>query len=345
MHKGIISDWPKGIPELFDALDARNNIIKIERMKKRVWNKENNVSNYVASDNIVITFKGKSITEYVSIYDKMCFLRVRPYIEAVKQCYNCYRYGHFKRSCKNKTRCPICGKDAHGECKETPSCINCKGNHKSNYKGCIDYRMNKGMCGIMAYNNCSYFEANKIVEGKEMEIPTNYDRYLAPQTWPSLPPPGKSTRKDRETETTPNVRSPRDKNIQHKRPKTNERDSEEEHKINKVRILNSKYASNVNERSIRSNIKKANNWSGHKEERDPKELAFMVNFDDTTINTSFLKENYPAALGSEREQVMDREYKNYNNDMERKMIKSGKIKNAFGNCIQRSRIRLTYKDI
>lgn len=180
MHKGIVSDWPKGIPELFDALDSRNNIIKIERMKKRVWNKENNVSNYVASDNIVITFKGKNITEHVSIYNKMCFPRVRPYIETVKQCYNCYRYGHFKRLCKNKTKCPIYGKDSHGECKDSPKCINYGGNHKSNYKSCIDYR-NKGMCGIMAFNNCSYFEANKIVEGKDTEIPTNYDRYLASQ--------------------------------------------------------------------------------------------------------------------------------------------------------------------
>lgn len=64
MYKGIVSDWPKGIPELFDALDSRDNIIKMERMKKRVWNKENNSSNTIASDNITITFRGKEIIDY-----------------------------------------------------------------------------------------------------------------------------------------------------------------------------------------------------------------------------------------------------------------------------------------
>lgn len=346
MHKGIISDWPKGIPELFDALDSRNNIIKMERIKKRVWNRDNNIANYVASDNIAITFKGKNITEYVSIYDKMCFLSVRPYIEAVKQCYNCYRYGHFKRSCRNKARCPICGKDAHGECKEVPKCINCKGDHKSNYKGCIDYRINKGMCGIMAYNNCSYFEADKIVEGKDTEIPSNYDRYLAPQTWPSLPPPSKPRSQNKETEMSPKDRSPRGSNTQYKRPKINEPDSEEERKINKVRILNSKYSNKtMNERIIRSNIRKENNRIHNKEGKDPKGLAFMTNFNDNAGNMSFLKEDYTVAPDSEGEQYIGKEYKEYNMNMERKTIKTNKIENAFGNCKYRSRIRQTYKDI
>lgn len=59
MHRGIISDWPNGIPELFDAIDLRDNIIKMERMKKRIWNKDDNTTKTVASDNIVVTFGGK----------------------------------------------------------------------------------------------------------------------------------------------------------------------------------------------------------------------------------------------------------------------------------------------
>lgn len=140
----------------------------------------------------------------------------------------------------------------------------------------------------------------------------------------------------------PNAMSPRGKNLQYKRPKINERDSEEEHNINKVRILNSKYASNVNECIIRSNIRKTSNSDSIKEGRDPKELAFMANFNDTTGNTSFQKENLPVTLYSEGEQILDKEYKNYNG---KKMIKSSKIESAFGNCKYRSRIRLTYKDI
>lgn len=38
----------------------------------------------------------------------------------------------------------------------------------------------------MAYNNCSYHEANKIIEGKENKE-QEYDRYTVPTKWPSLP--------------------------------------------------------------------------------------------------------------------------------------------------------------
>ncbi|EFN65848.1 hypothetical protein EAG_02389, partial [Camponotus floridanus] len=134
--RGIISDWPNGIPELFKAIDLRRDIIKMERMKKRIWNKDDNTTKTVASDNIVVTFRGKNFTDYVSIYNRMGFLRVKPYVEAVKQCFNCYKYGHTKNKCKSKTKCPICGKDAHGECNNAPQCVNCGGRHKSNYREC-----------------------------------------------------------------------------------------------------------------------------------------------------------------------------------------------------------------
>lgn len=42
----------------------------------------------------------------------------------------------------------------------------------------------------LSYNNCSYHDAVKIIEGKEgkeYNKAKEYDRYNSPQTWPSLP--------------------------------------------------------------------------------------------------------------------------------------------------------------
>lgn len=344
MYKGIVSDWPKGIPELFEALDCRDKVIKMERLKKRTWNKENNIANLIATDNIVITFRGKNITEYVSIYDKKCFMRVRPFIEAVKQCYNCYKYGHFKRACRNKARCPICGKDAHGECNEPPRCIHCKGNHKSNYKGCLEYRMNKGICEIMAYNNCSYFEADKIIEGKDTTTPLNYDRYIAPQTRPSLPPPLKTANRNKEMERTSrtNSFSKEKKTSYYKRLKTNDRDSDDEQKVNKVRVANKKFANNINERIIRNNIRRTSN---SEDERDYNGLAFISNFDESPRNTSFQKETPPSSNDTEKDLYTCIENKDYNDYITKNAPKANKIENAIGYNKNRTRIRLTYRDI
>lgn len=347
MHRGIISDWPNGIPELFDAMDSRDNIIKMERIKKRIWNKDNDTSKTVASDNIIVTFRGKDCTDHVSIYDRMGFLRVKPYVKAVKQCYSCYRYGHIKSKCKSNTKCPICGKDAHGECNSAPHCINCGGNHKSNYRGCIEYQRNKDMCIIMAHNNCSFFEAEKLVDGRDMKVPINYDRYLSPQSWPSLPLTSKSRPSTRKVETALETNPQKNKNPPHKRPIDSGQNIDKEHKINKVRVLE-KRPSNINERIIKNNIKKSGNIEQYMEKRDFKNLAYMCNFNNHSENSSFHKEDSSYPNDSEGELNDRKETKDryeYTESSEERVIRVNRVKAIPDISRDKTRKRATYSNI
>ena len=50
---------------------------------------------------------------------------------SVQQCWNCQNFGHSAKTCKSKTKCPICGESHHHDrCpnreKKQPKCTNCK---------------------------------------------------------------------------------------------------------------------------------------------------------------------------------------------------------------------------
>lgn len=60
--------------------------------------------------NILITLKVKTLKDNFSIYNKMEYI-IRPYVEAVKQC-----FGHFKDSCKARSTCSVCDGEVQGEC-------------------------------------------------------------------------------------------------------------------------------------------------------------------------------------------------------------------------------------
>lgn len=109
----------------------------------------------------------------------MIFLKIRPYVEPVKQCYNCFRFGHLKAFCRSNKRYIICADYEHGECDKEVRCRNCNGNHKSNFKKCPLMEYNKNIKVIMAYNNCSY-ESVRIMEDKENTGSHEYDRYTHP---------------------------------------------------------------------------------------------------------------------------------------------------------------------
>lgn len=60
---------------------------------------------------------------------------------SVIQCSNCQEYGHSKNYCHKRARCVKCdGNHSTTKCTKPlnvpPICVNCKGQHTANYKGC-----------------------------------------------------------------------------------------------------------------------------------------------------------------------------------------------------------------
>ncbi|KAK0172476.1 hypothetical protein PV328_005788 [Microctonus aethiopoides] len=185
-NKGVISDWPDTIKELWEAIREPHNILKIEKMYRKKWNKINRKQEEVETGNIIITFKGNEIKKTVGLWDNTVSIKLRPYVEPVKQCYKCFRYGHIKAMCKSEERCIICGEKAHGRCEKEEKCRNCHENHRSTFKGCVVFEKNKNIQTIKAYNNVNYNRAVRILEGRETEE-EGYNRYEEPEQWPKIP--------------------------------------------------------------------------------------------------------------------------------------------------------------
>ncbi|XP_077265724.1 uncharacterized protein LOC143899358 isoform X2 [Temnothorax americanus] len=186
--KGVITDWPSTIPELWAAISDKTNIVSLERMYRRKWDASNKTASFLETDNIIITFRDNKLRG-LKIFNNMVGLRVRPYIMQVRQCYNCFRYGHTKNACKSETKCIICGDKAHGQCTKPVKCCNCDGSHRSTFRGCSIFAKNKKINVVKAHNNISFYRARKIVEGKEAPVQTSHDIQVNPGAWPTLPDP------------------------------------------------------------------------------------------------------------------------------------------------------------
>lgn len=184
-YHGVIRDWQFSLNELWEAVDDKEEIVKIERMYKNRWSnvEEKMVQN--ETGNFIITYKGSKCREKLGIWNNKYVLKVSPYFRPVKQCLNCYRFGHTKAVCKSAMRCVICGGDKHGKCEKKECCRNCGGEHRSTSKKCVIYERNKKINTIMAFNNVKYQDAVKVLEGKEI-AKTSYDRYIDPQEWPQI---------------------------------------------------------------------------------------------------------------------------------------------------------------
>lgn len=149
--------------------DDSSEIVKIERLKKRVDN------NWENSLSIKITFLNNKCPTYVSVqYIKY---KVRPYIASPMQCFNCQRLGHTTKSCRApRPRCLLCG-GAHSkdQCDSGNErlCINCKENHAANSRRCKYIKEAIEIEKVKAYNQVNYNEARQIVARQQTEPTSN----------------------------------------------------------------------------------------------------------------------------------------------------------------------------
>lgn len=102
--KGIITGWDLTSPldELVDAMVSSSNIVKIERLMRKSFNREENRLTETVSHVICVTWEGNCVPSEVTLYGGISGLKVKPYVDNVLQCYGCYRYGHLLKHCKAK---------------------------------------------------------------------------------------------------------------------------------------------------------------------------------------------------------------------------------------------------
>ncbi|XP_076298089.1 uncharacterized protein LOC143217564 [Lasioglossum baleicum] len=154
-RKGVITEWEESIDELLTQLAPNQGKFTLERLKKRKTT--NNETTWEESKSILIKFQGDSLPTKLLIGYGHVWIRIEPFVESVKQCYKCLRFGHTQTKCKSqKRRCFICTEESHGSCVKNPKCLNCGEDHISTSKDCKIKQKERFIKKIMAYKNISY---------------------------------------------------------------------------------------------------------------------------------------------------------------------------------------------
>lgn len=161
--KGIIKDWDRSssLQELIEAIDDTRGIVSIERMQMKKYNREERRAEWYLGNNIIITVEGKAVPKELRLWGNATGIRIRPYIEKVVQCYNCYRYGHVANICRSERRCAVCSEKYHGQCLQEAACNNCGYDHRADDKGCPSFQYNKQLKTIMAEYGINIYDAKK----------------------------------------------------------------------------------------------------------------------------------------------------------------------------------------
>ena len=87
---------------------------------------------------IILTFEDTNVPAYVNFENER--VRVRPFHPRPIQCFNCLKFGHPSKVCKNAKMCENCSAPDHGSCSRAIKCINCNLDHKFNDKTCEAYK-------------------------------------------------------------------------------------------------------------------------------------------------------------------------------------------------------------
>ncbi|XP_062564902.1 uncharacterized protein LOC134227430 [Armigeres subalbatus] len=117
--------------EIFENLEVDKEVISIERLKRK-----DSEGNLIDTRTVRIKFKGRVLPETAVLYGWRFQLEL--YIFPVKQCRNCWMFGHKKEMCRKKTKCPKCGTE-HGkeeQCRGQTTCLNCREEHPADDRRC-----------------------------------------------------------------------------------------------------------------------------------------------------------------------------------------------------------------
>ena len=182
VRKGVVRDIDYSLTdeEIKEFVSSEIEIVKAQRILLKKQGQS------VPSPLVILSFKGQSLPQYINILGVHC--KVEPYMQKVKQCRRCCRFGHIEIRCGYELRCPRCSLNhKESECiSSSYNCIFCKQNHPSNSKQCVEFIKQSKIKMIMSERNVSFNEARNILEGKDnysqklIQIPNNKSNFHFP---------------------------------------------------------------------------------------------------------------------------------------------------------------------
>jgi len=131
IRSGIVRgvDPSLSVEEIFQGLkwmDRPLEIRSIERLKYRDIRNNNELK---ISSSVKIDFVSNLLPEFISIWSVRS--RVKPYINKIRKCFNCLRWGHSSIFCRGQPKCPRCGDTHDSECCQSDffQCPDCNQTH------------------------------------------------------------------------------------------------------------------------------------------------------------------------------------------------------------------------
>ncbi len=89
-------------------------------------------------------------------------VKIEHYYPKPMQCFNCLRFGHLSKYCRNEKICSGCGVPSHeGDCNKK-YCINCNEQHDAKSKGCQKFVEETNILKIKIEKNLPYPEARRL---------------------------------------------------------------------------------------------------------------------------------------------------------------------------------------
>lgn len=163
---GIIFDIPTGYNEqqLMDYIDSDVPIVSIYRCQKRLISNGNKTKEWVPANTIKIEFRCQKLPDEVTFgYSKR---KVKPDVPRVVQCFNCQRFGHPEKFCKQSVpTCLHCGTQhnkTNERCDRNMKCFHCHNEeHNAIDKRCPEFLRNSLIKEAMYYQNLTFAEANE----------------------------------------------------------------------------------------------------------------------------------------------------------------------------------------
>ena len=118
----------------------------------------------VRTNSVILSFAKAKVPEKINVgYER---IEVRPYVPNPMRCFKCQKFGHGSMRCKSsKTICGRCtGEHDSKDCKLTPKCVNCSGNHPSfDRDNCDSYKLETEIIAYKVKADVSFYEARKHV--------------------------------------------------------------------------------------------------------------------------------------------------------------------------------------
>nr|XP_012152728.1 PREDICTED: uncharacterized protein LOC105664131 isoform X1 [Megachile rotundata]XP_012152729.1 PREDICTED: uncharacterized protein LOC105664131 isoform X1 [Megachile rotundata] len=161
-RRGIIFEWEDSVDELKEEATPGKGDYVLERMRRRRI--IDGKVTYEAMRAIMIVFKGSVLPTRLLIGQGHVGIKIEPFVEPVKQCYRCLKFGHVQATCREQVRkCAVCGDKEHGQCNKDPKCVNCGGSHGSLSRGCWMWQREAAIRKVMAFRNVEFDTARGIV--------------------------------------------------------------------------------------------------------------------------------------------------------------------------------------